>query len=518
MSLKPEQIDELLNGMLDGVLTDDEQRLFDAACEKDPSLQARLDELAAFRRSLLRGRSVGRLGPDFAKQVLMKARERADLMDDPPEWIKPNASPGRRAGRASSESRRERSNVSGSVGKHAIRPLLSAPTSPNEGETASDAFARRAWRVWVPSLLAVTAASLALLVISSFWPPSNPRDIAENNSIEAEKSIAERGDKGLGFPNLPSNSSEISEDPSNIESRPNQDHSKIAGLDPKMDPKDGVASTVVNPNVDPAIESSIGSIASDAPKSDRVPMNPDKDSSVAATSSTVAPNIGVSSDIAMTPGDQLIENMMKDLEKKGLSGDLFFTTIADVSASTESLESKLVQDLLDKYEIVYSKDDDLVLDNDQLNVMVSTNLVKPAIGRETKIDASGEVSVYFLRAPGLIIDSFLTEITGSVEEFPSYRMDLSFDPSVLGLVNQLGGVLDRSDAPLARRLAYQAEGVPKPASGFVGVDRGQGIPSDARLKYAAEAAKNRTDPKASMSVKRGAPSYLLLIVRPAKDL
>jgi hypothetical protein len=518
MSLKPEQIDELLNGMLDGVLTDDEQRLFDAACEKDPSLQARLDELAEFRRSLLRGRSVGRLGPDFAKQVLMKARERADLMDDPPEWIKPNASTGRRAGRASSESRRERSNVSGSVGKQAIRPLLSVPTSPSESESASDAFARRAWRVWVPSLLAVTAASLALLVISSFWPPSNPRDIAENNPIEADKSIAERGEKGLSFPILPSNPSEISGDPSEIESRPNQDLSKIAGVDPKNDPKDGVAPTVVNPEVEPAIESNIGSIASDKSKSERVAMNPDKENRVAATSSIVAPNTGVSPESALSPGDQLIDNMKKDLEKKGLSGDLFFTMIADVSASTESLESKLVQDILDKYEIVYSKDDDLVLNNDQLNVMVSTNLAKPAIGHETKIDGSGEVSVYFLRAPGLIIDSFLDEIMGSVEDFPSYRMDMLYDPSVGGLVNQLGGVLDRSDAPLARRLAYQADGVSKPASGFVGVDRGQGIPSDVRLKYAAEAAKNRKDPKASMSVKRGAPSYLLLIVRPAKDL
>ena len=55
----PQQLEELLSGMLDGVLSEDEQRQLESAMQSDPSIAVRLEELAELRRSLLRGRSVG---------------------------------------------------------------------------------------------------------------------------------------------------------------------------------------------------------------------------------------------------------------------------------------------------------------------------------------------------------------------------------------------------------------------------------------------------------------------------
>jgi hypothetical protein len=58
----PHQIEEWLSGMLDGALTEQEQRQLDLAMQNDPSIAELLEQMAELRRSLLRGRNVGRLG------------------------------------------------------------------------------------------------------------------------------------------------------------------------------------------------------------------------------------------------------------------------------------------------------------------------------------------------------------------------------------------------------------------------------------------------------------------------
>ncbi len=88
----PHQIEEWLSGMLDGALTEQEQRQLDLAMQNDPSIAESLEQMAELRRSLLRGRSVGRLGPDFSKRVVQAAQRQAAQLDAPPAWVLPGAS------------------------------------------------------------------------------------------------------------------------------------------------------------------------------------------------------------------------------------------------------------------------------------------------------------------------------------------------------------------------------------------------------------------------------------------
>jgi len=81
-------IDELLSGMLDGVLSDDEVRQLEGAIAADPSVGKRLDELSRLRTALLSGRSRSRLGAEFAGKVLKLSQERAIGMgSECPTWL-----------------------------------------------------------------------------------------------------------------------------------------------------------------------------------------------------------------------------------------------------------------------------------------------------------------------------------------------------------------------------------------------------------------------------------------------
>lgn len=82
------RIDELLSGMLDGVLSEADSRELGRAMAKDPSLEMRLDELAAVRKALMSGRSTQTLRPDFAGFVTLAAKKRASELDGSvPEWL-----------------------------------------------------------------------------------------------------------------------------------------------------------------------------------------------------------------------------------------------------------------------------------------------------------------------------------------------------------------------------------------------------------------------------------------------
>jgi hypothetical protein len=81
-------IDELLSGMLDGVLSDDEVRQLEDAMSADPSVGKRLDELSRLRTGLLSGRNRSRLGPEFANKVLKLSQARAIGMgSECPAWL-----------------------------------------------------------------------------------------------------------------------------------------------------------------------------------------------------------------------------------------------------------------------------------------------------------------------------------------------------------------------------------------------------------------------------------------------
>ncbi len=81
-------IDELLSGMLDGMLTEAESVYLEREMAKNPSLRGHLDVLANLKRSLSDGRARMVLRPDFASFVTLAAQKRASEMgEEAPDWL-----------------------------------------------------------------------------------------------------------------------------------------------------------------------------------------------------------------------------------------------------------------------------------------------------------------------------------------------------------------------------------------------------------------------------------------------
>jgi hypothetical protein len=514
MSLKPEEIDELLNGMLDGVLTDDEQRRVDSALELDPSLQARLDEMSALRRSLLRGRSVGRLGPDFAKRIVLAARERADLMDNPPGWVKPQIGPSRTERESTRNPGRNRSSHSSdlprggssnagsgrsdkSLEPQRIRSLLSSSAdTADESKTSSSDLQQRAWRVWIPSLLAITAASAAIFFVSTQWSPSNPSgDLA----VVAPGGIApESGPSdGVQTNRVQTDGVDVDEGTNDIGTGIIRDPSSIAQQPQRSPENQALENHVPNP----------GALASDSLKSDPSKADatmPSNQPIVAATqtpsetsSDAVTPNLPAT-DPRLAPDDAIIKQFGVAMMERFKSGKPVFTLLADVKADLQASDNRIIDALMEKYEITFAND--LALDDEQLNVLVNSRIIGAVSGGSDE-----GVRVYFLRAEAWRIDEFLLDLQSQYQDFPEFRLDLAYDTSVLELQDQLGGISDPSN-----RVAHRIEHKSSTAAGNLRMVVGsrQGKPLDLQ-----ERLKAIKDPASGMQVKRTETSYLLLMVR-----
>ncbi|MEI6526860.1 MAG: hypothetical protein WCP62_12585 [Planctomycetota bacterium] len=189
----PRQIEEWLSGMLDGALSEEEQQQLDIAMQNDPSIAERLEELASLRRSLLRGRSVGRLGAAFPERVVQAARERASQMDAPPAWVLPDA-PNAVAPQGQeplwsegySEIDRpvaESVDIPHGASVRGQKAMVRGIMGPGQ-EHVSVSVRERLVRVWLPSI-ALVAALCALFVALPRSGPVNPRPtpgLAENPS------------------------------------------------------------------------------------------------------------------------------------------------------------------------------------------------------------------------------------------------------------------------------------------------------------------------------------------------
>jgi hypothetical protein len=520
MSLKPEEIDELLNGMLDGVLTDDEQRRVDSALELDPSLQARLDEMSALRRSLLRGRSVGRLGPDFAKRIVLAARERADLMDNPPEWIKPQVGPSRSERESTRKLGRNRSSHSNelprggfssagsgrpdkSLEPQRIRSLMSSLSDTvDAGTTRSSDLQQRAWRVWIPSLLAITAASAAIFFVSTQWSPSNPSGglaVVTPGAGEPESRPAD-GLQTDGFQTdgLQTDGVDVDEQVIGL------------GMDIIRDPK-SIAQQPQRSPENQALENHVpnhGALASDSLKSDPSKADatmPSNQPSVAATqtpsetsSDAVTPNLPPAADPLLAVNEAIIKQFGVAMMERLKSGKPVFTLLADVKADLQASENRVIDALMEKYEITFAND--LTLDDEQLNVLVDSRIIGAVSGGSDE-----GVRMYFLRAEAWRINEFLLDVQSQYQDFPEFRLDLAYDTSVLELQDQLGGISDPSN-----RVAHRIEHKSSTAAGNLRMVVGsrQGKPLDLQ-----ERLKALKDPASGIQVKRTETSYLLLMVR-----
>ena len=389
----PHQIEEWLSGMLDGALTEQEQRQLELAMQNDPSIAELLEQMAELRRSLLRGRSVGRLGADFSKRVVQAAQRQAAQLDAPPAWVLPGAPNAREpAGQEpleDSESlwsetyskvqrpvpealdihpvgRRQKAIVRGLMGSH------------EEPQQEPETIRGRLVRVWLPSLAVVAALCVLFLAL----PRSGPTDPSQPDSVVSVMP--------LDVPNEPTQQENFVPDRS------------LAGS-PETEP-----SKMQLPATEP-----LGNGLNSGSKSPSVVSVP------------------------------VVE------QNKSVAGAKYIL-IAEIEVDPLAEQDGMLSQLLEKYEIVFAAD--VPLSKNDFDTLVASKVIKnPVVDPALKVD--GSTVCYLVKSNPKRLDSFLTDVEKQYLDFPSYRLNLSADPNVYELMDHLDGVTDSSN--LAKRLFYQ---------------------------------------------------------------
>ena len=482
MSTNADHLNELLTGLLDGVLTDDEQKTLDLAMKADPSLESKLAEMQALRRSLLRGRSVGRLSPDFSKHIVSAARKRAEEMgEDAPEWLRsstaPSATRGSRHGNSSRESRTE-------------QPLDVGFESGSV--TIARSMSQRAWKVWVPMLAAATAASMVLYFAGPFSsqptiqplvgervPDRSLRPDADSTGLELD----DRETNKMAVDLLAKGSSKDSLDTTteSPKSKPNEADTRRSDV---ADAKPSV-SNMSEPKL------------ADATSSDRRASETKEMDSLTGVASELASNT-VASDKSADPIRDL-------LDSKGVKNPIY-TMVVDIAVDPVAEQNDALRSLLEEHEIVYA--DDLNISSGELDALVSSQMVGMMSGVDVARN-SGDVQVLFVRAKARKIDSFLMEVVGQYKDFPRFRMDMSFDPSVVQLMNQLSTIANKQEG--ARRLTFRGTGDLGLVSAFPAANnKGEFLDIEKRKRLAGQ-------PVGPKPQSKDETSYLILLVRSASS-
>ena len=379
--------------MLDGALTEQEQRQLELAMQNDPSIAELLEQMAELRRSLLRGRSVGRLGADFSKRVVQAAQRQAAQLDAPPAWVLPGApnarEPEGQEPLEDSESswsetyskvqrpvpealdihpvgRRQKAIVRGLMGSH------------EEPQQESETIRGRLVRVWLPSLAVVAALCVLFLAL----PRSGPTDPSQPDSVVSPMP--------LDVPNDPTHQENFVPDRS-LAGSPDTEPTKMQF---------------------PATEPTVNGLnaGSKSPFVARAPAV-QKDKSVA---------------------------------------DAKYILIAEIEVDPLAEQDGMLSQLLEKYEIVFAAD--VPLSKNDFDTLVASKVIKnPVVDPALKVD--GSTVCYLVKSNPKRLDSFLTDVEKQYLDFPSYRLNLSADPNVYELMDHLDGVTDSSN--LAKRLFYQ---------------------------------------------------------------
>ena len=411
--------------MLDGALTEQEQRQLELAMQNDPSIAELLEQMAELRRSLLRGRSVGRLGADFSKQVVQAAQRQAAQLDAPPAWVLPGApnarEPEGQEPLEDSESswsetyskvqrpvpealdihpvgRRQKAIVRGLMGSH------------EEPQQEPETIRGRLVRVWLPSLAVVAALCVLFLAL----PRSGPTDPSQPDSVVSVMP--------LDVPNEPTHQENFVPDRS------------LAGS-PETEP-----SKMQLPATEP-----LGNGLNAGSKSPSVVSVP------------------------------VVE------QNKSVAGAKYIL-IAEIEVDPLAEQDGMLSQLLEKYEIVFSAD--VPLSKIDFDTLVASKVIKnPVVDPALKVD--GSTVCYLVKSNPKRLDSFLTDVEKQYLDFPSYRLNLSADPNVYELMDHLDGVTDSSN--LAKRLFYQ-ESSDAEAFGSFELEN-PGVPSDIESRKAFKPRK-----------------------------
>jgi len=386
----PHQIEEWLSGMLDGALTEQEQRQLDLAMQNDPSIAESLEQMAELRRSLLRGRSVGRLGPDFSKRVVQAAQRQAAQLDAPPAWVLPGAPNAREPeGQEPSEDSEPLWNETYSevqrpvpealdvhpVGRRQKAIVRGLMGSHEEPQREPETIRGRLVRVWLPSLAVVAGLCVLFLAL----PRSGPTDPSPTGSVVSTMPL----------------------------------------------PNDPTSREIVVP------DRSLAQLPGTEPPKIQLPATEPTENGLNAGSKSPA--------VVGAPA----------VQKNKTVADPKFILIAEIEVDPQAEQDGMLSQLLEKYEIVFT--DDAPLSKIDFDTLVASKVIKnPVVDPSLKVDGSSVC--YLVKSNPKRLDSFLTDVEKQYVDFPSYRLNLSADPEVFEMMEHLAGVTDSPD--VAKRLFY----------------------------------------------------------------
>jgi anti-sigma factor RsiW len=333
MDSNPNEIDELLTGMLDGMLSEDEARRLELSMKADPQLLVRLEELGQLRTALLQGRTKARLAPDFAKRVTAQARQRAlELGPEGPSWIVPSGA----------TTPVKIPVPTGQVGY--LRPMIYA------------------------SVLGA-AAVFALVMITQ-----QPRD------AEVER---------LGLvATVPEGSSDTEPFEQAVPSELLAMGSGVAGQTDVKDVEIPLPSSAVNPSL-----AVTPPVPSDVPAAVPATVPEFEPASVAASNAPASRPSATESEpkIARAPDKATDKNGTSRIQAV-VPSNAVFTLVFDISVDPVALENRALESIFEKHGIVFA--DDLAITDDQLKALEDSQLVATESNQEKIgvlfLKASGE--------------------------------------------------------------------------------------------------------------------------------
>lgn len=387
MDFPNNNFDELLSGMLDGMLSDQELRVLEQAMADDPSLEVKLEELAASRSALLRGRSRGRLGPEFAKSIRLVARERAAAMGpDAPAWLVPIdfQRPGSLAKPAAQES---------------ISPLETIP-----------AF-KRAWVYTCVSLAAVFALIFVFIQepVKQGLVQLDPK--ATNTSEASDLKVIEKAEELLA-------ASPNATEKSNEDTLLNEELlSQNAAL--------------------PDMESAIASLNTENQAGTTTETMATDDSTIAApTESPTASVASVDPAGGVKEADRanaVASTEPKKSKTKKSKNETFLTAAIYITMDEVALQNRALESILEEHGVAYSSDH--VLSDEELKRLSQSGLATPA-----QDEQEGNVQVLFLKSTVENIGFATESMLEQKKDFPQCRLEMTEDASAGNLVKQLSSI------------------------------------------------------------------------------
>ncbi len=319
-------LDELLNGMLDGVLSEADLVDLKQEMAKNPSLNGRLNELTVLRRAVLSGRSTLLLRPDFASSVTLAAKKRASEMGaDAPEWLVP--------------------------------PRTTEQFQKSLSPRALDSVPLRRWSY------AGLALAASLLFVFLAIPQAKRQGIVNVPDV-VPNVIPDVGAMATSDPEyVPDDQTANQTGSTELASNPGA--SNPVASNPERSPTESVASRLPVDN---------------SPKLD---ANTDGVFGPVVPSSTVA-NLGQwPNDIRGSRNGNAVALSQEVSDKSVANPKLYFTLVLDVSIDPQAVENRTLERILEKYDIVST--DDLIVNDEQLKHLEESKLVGNAANFEEKM-------------------------------------------------------------------------------------------------------------------------------------